>query len=119
MRDFAAQTSELAVGRAHWLADDSVDLVDFTVGGLLAERAHTDADRVAVVGVRHDDGAETRLTYAELYDQATRVASALKALTVRGSHVALWAPNVLEWPIIQYGAALAGMVSRRAQPGAA
>ena len=31
-------------------------------------------------------------------------------LAERGSFIAIWAPNVIEWPIIQYGAALAGMV---------
>jgi fatty-acyl-CoA synthase/long-chain acyl-CoA synthetase len=99
-----------ALERAHWRADQSADLVDFTVGGLLAQRADSHADRLAVVGVRHDDGAEVRLSYAELYDEAGRVATALCELAERGSYVAIWAPNVVEWPIIQYGAALAGMV---------
>lgn len=62
------------------------------------------------MGVRHDTGATERLTYAELFDEASRVAAALSALTPAGGLVALWAPNVIEWPIIQYGAALAGMV---------
>ncbi len=95
---------------AHRPADDSVDLVDLTVGGLLALRADSHADRVAVVGVGHDDGAEVRISYAELFEQAGRVARALGALAQQGSYVAIWAPNVVEWPIIQYGAALAGMV---------
>jgi fatty-acyl-CoA synthase/long-chain acyl-CoA synthetase len=99
-----------ALERAHWRVDQSADLVDFTVGGLLAQRADSHADRLAVVGVRHDDGAEVRLSYAELYDEAGRVATALCELAERGSYVAIWAPNVVEWPIIQYGAALAGMV---------
>ncbi|MDX1888912.1 class I adenylate-forming enzyme family protein [Mycolicibacterium sp. 050158] len=94
---------------AHLPADDSVELIDLTVGQLLAWRARTHADQPAFVGVRHD-GSPARLTYAQLYDEAARVATALTAVTERGDHVALWAPNVLEWPIIQYGAALAGVV---------
>jgi fatty-acyl-CoA synthase/long-chain acyl-CoA synthetase len=96
--------------RAYWPADVGTGLVDYTVGGLLAQRALDHAGRVAVVGARHDDGRQCRLDYAEVYDQAARVASALSGLAERGSHIALWAPNVVEWPIIQYGAALAGMV---------
>jgi len=96
--------------QAYWAADESVSLVDSTVGGLLAERADSHADRLALVGVRHDDCAEVRLSFAELYDEAGRVATALCALAERGSYIAIWAPNVVEWPIIQYGAALAGMV---------
>ena len=96
--------------RAHWPADESADLVDLTVGGLLGLRARHHADRVAIVGLRHDDGVEVRLSYAELYHRAGQVATALLALVERGSYVAIWAPNVVEWPIIQYGTALAGMV---------
>jgi len=96
--------------QAYWPADESAALIDSTVGGLLAQRAHSHADRLALVGVRHDDGVEVRLSYAELYDEAGRVATALCALAERGSYVAIWAPNVVEWPIIQYGAALAGLV---------
>jgi fatty-acyl-CoA synthase len=96
--------------RAHWPADESVDLVDLTVGGLLALRARDHTDRLAIVGVGHDDGVEVRLSYMELYDQAGRVATALSAFAERGNFVAIWAPNVLEWTIIQYGAALAGLV---------
>jgi len=97
------------LGYAHLPADQSVELIDLTVGRLLAQRAQTHADRLAIAGVRHD-GSSDRLTYGQLYDEAARVATALSALAVRGSHVALWAPNVLEWTFIQYGAALAGMV---------
>jgi fatty-acyl-CoA synthase len=91
-------------------ADDSADLVDHTVGGLLALRADSHGDRLALVGVRHDDGTEVRLTYAGLFDEAGRVATALAEFVERGGYVAIWAPNVVEWPIIQYGAALAGVV---------
>jgi fatty-acyl-CoA synthase len=106
----AGQPGGCNLQQAYLPADESVPLVDSTVGGLLAQRAHSHADRLALVGVRHDDGAEVRLSYAELYDEAGRVATALCALAERGSYVAIWAPNVVEWPIIQYGAALAGMI---------
>ena len=95
--------------RAHLPADQSAELIDLTVGGLLARRAQTHPEWTAIVGVRHD-GSPARLTYAQLYDEAARVAAALTGLTGRGDYVALWAPNVLEWTIIQYGAALAGVV---------
>ena len=106
----ASPARESVLERAHWPAEEGASLVDLTVGELLARRAEQHADRLAIVGVRHGDGADVRLTYAQLYDEAARVATALSALADRGSYVALWAPNVVEWPIIQYGAALAGMV---------
>jgi fatty-acyl-CoA synthase len=96
--------------RACWQADTNVELVDFTVGGLIADRARAHPDRVALVGVRHGSGETVRLTYGQLFDEAGRVATALSRLTERGSYVAIWAPNVVDWPVVQYGAALAGMV---------
>jgi fatty-acyl-CoA synthase len=105
----AAPAGGLELRRAHLPADDSAALVDLTVGQLLAQRADSHAGQPALVGVRHD-GSSARLTYAQLYDEAARVATALSALAERGSYIALWAPNVLEWAVIQYGAALAGMV---------
>ncbi|WP_431232980.1 class I adenylate-forming enzyme family protein [Mycolicibacterium psychrotolerans] len=102
----------MTVGLAHayWTADRSTELVDLTVGELLAERAGSDPRRAALIGTRHGSVTPVRLTYAEVYSEACRVATALARLAERGSHIALWAPNVVEWPIIQYGAALAGMV---------
>ncbi|CDO90369.1 long-chain fatty acid--CoA ligase [Mycobacterium triplex] len=96
--------------RSYLSADTSIELEDYTIGALLAERAHTHAETTALVGPAHDDGTEVRLTYRVLFDEARRVATALARLTRPGDYVALWAPNVVEWPIIQYGAALANVV---------
>ncbi|MCR8899923.1 acyl--CoA ligase [Gordonia sp. GONU] len=91
-------------------ADTTVPLIDITIGGLLTQRAAERPDALALVGTRHGTGERVRLTYAELLDEAARVATAIAASTRPGSYVALWAPNVVEWPIIEYGAALAGVV---------
>ncbi len=91
-------------------ADRSVPLVDDTVGGLLAARASQHPDRDALVGARHGSGASRRLTYAQLLEEAAGVAAALLAVADPGDLVALWAPNVIEWTVIQYGSALAGVV---------
>ncbi|WP_179467940.1 class I adenylate-forming enzyme family protein [Mycolicibacterium vinylchloridicum] len=95
---------------AYWTADRSTELVDLTVGELLAERAGSDPQRTALIGTCHGSATPVRLSYGELFVEACRVATALARLADRGSQIALWAPNVVEWPIIQYGAALAGMV---------
>lgn len=96
--------------RAQWNADRSVDLVDVTVGRLLIERASQHPDRTAIVGIRYETGSQERLSYRALLQEATQVADGLLTLTPRGSRVSVWAPNVIEWPILQYGAALAGIV---------
>ncbi|KAA9165998.1 AMP-binding protein [Amycolatopsis acidicola] len=92
-----------------WHKDESVPLVDHTVGSLLAARAGEHADAPALVGNAYRDGSQRRLTYGELYAEARQVARALLRLAEPGEFVALWAQNIVEWPIIQYGAALAGV----------
>lgn len=93
-----------------WLAGDTtLPLAELTIGQLLAARAVESPDSLALVGTSHA-GSDLRLTYAELYDEACRVATALNQLASPGDFVALWANNVAEWPVIQYGAALAGVV---------
>jgi fatty-acyl-CoA synthase len=106
----AHPSTSAGLERSFWRRDDRTELVDFTVGALLAQRARSHPDTIALVGTRHGSGVEIRRTYAELYDDAARTATALTALLQRGSYVAIWAPNVVEWTIVQYGAALAGMV---------
>ncbi len=90
-------------------ADVTAALVEHTVCSLLAERAVSHADTTALIGTRHGDGQEVRLTWAQMYAEAQHVATGLRALAKPGDFVAMWAPNVAEWPIIQHGAALAGV----------
>jgi fatty-acyl-CoA synthase len=92
-----------------WPADRGVPLSEHTVGSLLAERARQAPDALAVVATDHS-GQPARYSYAELYEAAQRVADGLLELAEPGEFVALWAPNLAEWPLVEYGAALAGVV---------
>jgi fatty-acyl-CoA synthase/long-chain acyl-CoA synthetase len=91
-------------------ADTTEPLSEHTVCSLLADRAAAYPDRVAVVGASVGAPDQVRLTYAELYAEAQRVATALRRLAEPGEMVALWAPNVVEWVLVQHGAAMAGVV---------
>lgn len=106
----APSTTERTLETSLWAPDDAVPLVDATVGALLADRAERHPDVPALVGTRHGDGAAVRWSYGELFDEARAVAAGLLRVADPGDHVALWAPNVAEWPVIEYGAALAGVV---------
>ena len=103
------QSHSLPLKESFWPRDESVPLLDVTVGELLAERAQTHADAPALVGVVHGTEEWCRLSYRELYAEARQVAAGLLRLAEPGEYVAIWAPNIVEWPIVQYGAALAGM----------
>ncbi|GAA4737224.1 class I adenylate-forming enzyme family protein [Actinomycetospora chibensis] len=106
----AASTTERTLERSRWDRDEAVPLAEATIGGLLADRAEHQPDAPALIGRRHGDSAEQRYTYGELFTEARVVAAALLRVAEPGDHVALLAPNVVEWPVIEYGAALAGVV---------
>jgi fatty-acyl-CoA synthase len=93
---------------SYWPAEPSVELRDLTVGALLREAATDSPDVVGLVaGV---PGVDRRWSFAEMLADAERVAYALLARFSPGERVAVWAPNLPEWVLLEFGAALAGMV---------
>ncbi|WP_208834789.1 class I adenylate-forming enzyme family protein [Streptomyces vinaceus] len=93
---------------SHWPADTSGPLASHTVGSLLREVAAARPDQVALVSVP-EEGESRRWTYAELLGEAERIAAGISERVPLGGRVALWAPNVAEWPIVEYAAALASV----------
>jgi fatty-acyl-CoA synthase len=85
------------------------DLVDYSVGGLLAATVARSADRLALVADL-DVGGRREWTYRELYDDATRLAYSLLQYFEPGEHVGVWMPNSAEWVLLELGCALAGLV---------
>ena len=89
-------------------ADTSSPVLETTVGGILREAAARAPDQVALIeGV---PGERRSWTYAELLADAERVARALAARFAKGDRIAVWAPNIPEWVLLEYGAGLAGVV---------
>ena len=95
--------------RSSWPAETSTPVLETTIGDLLREAAAQDPDRPALIAGVPDPAARTRLTYAETLAAAERVASALLGRFEPGQRIAVWAPNTIEWILLEYGAALAGM----------
>ncbi|HET7628436.1 MAG TPA: AMP-binding protein [Bacillales bacterium] len=82
-------------------------LLSRTVGGLLREKANELPDHEAIVYPEHG----IRYTYKEFYELSGKVAKSLMALGIeKGDHVAVWATNVPEWLLLQFGTARAGAV---------
>jgi acyl-CoA synthetase (AMP-forming)/AMP-acid ligase II len=102
---------------AHWPADRSLELIEETAASSLAVRATADPDHLALVGW-DQAGRERRLTYEDLDRAATSVAVHLLEIARPGDHVAVLAPNLVEWPIVEYGASRAGMVLVALNPSA-
>ncbi|HEY8546511.1 MAG TPA: FadD3 family acyl-CoA ligase [Acidimicrobiales bacterium] len=82
------------------------DLEWGTIPNLARSAAERFGDHPALV-----DG-ETRLSYAELWVEARQAAKAyIAAGVVPGDRVALWAPNVWEWPVALLGLHAAGAIA--------
>jgi acyl-CoA synthetase (AMP-forming)/AMP-acid ligase II len=100
----------IALTTSHWIPDGSGPplLQGATVGSRLREVANEVPDRVALVeGLPKPD--RRQWTYAELLADAERCAGWLLQHFDPGEHVAVWANNLPEWVILEYGAALAGL----------
>ncbi|RZT22324.1 MULTISPECIES: AMP-binding protein [Fictibacillus] len=83
------------------------ELMKVTVGDCLKEQAQKNKAQEAIVysklGIRY--------TYQEFYELTTKVAKGLMAMGIKkGDHIAVWATNVPEWLLLQFGSARAGAV---------
>jgi len=101
--------NDLKVAESYWPADLTEPVLETTCGGVLRSAAEQAPDAVALMAGTPDPAARRRIAYAELLTEAERAARALLGRFVPGERVAVWAPNIPQWTILQFGAALAGM----------
>jgi len=106
-------------------ADNSIAILDMTAGDLLHQAASEDPSRTALIEVAPSSfltaidpaiACPRHWTYAELQADAELAAQWLLTKFEPGEHICVWAPNMAEWVILQYGAALAGLVLVTANP---
>ncbi|MGE4649578.1 MAG: AMP-binding protein [Myxococcota bacterium] len=90
-------------------ADTSSPVLETTVGGALREAAREQPDALAFVEGVPDPAARRRWSYAELLADSEQVARALRQRFEPGERIAVWAPNIPEWVILEFGAGLAGL----------
>lgn len=83
---------------------------NITIGQLLKEAADECPDRVAMIAGVNDLGERRQCTYAEMYSDALTVARALRKRFEPGERVAIMAPNILKWVLVEFGSALAGTI---------
>ncbi len=90
---------------AHGLG--SKPLLGQTIGANLERTATEHPEREAFVSVHQG----VRLTYAEFDAQVDRLARGLMAAGLPiGDRVGIWSPNRIEWALVQYATAKAGLI---------
>jgi len=85
-------------------------VLETTAGGVLREAAAAGPDMIAMVGGLPDPAQRRRWTYAELLAEAEQAARALSSRFAPSERVAVWAPNLPEWVILEFAATLAGLI---------
>jgi fatty-acyl-CoA synthase len=91
--------------------DTSIPLRETTVGLILREAASEFGSRIALVeGTAVGAEERRRWTFADLRRDAEQVAGSLLERFDPGERVAVWAPNIPEWVLLELGAGLAGVV---------
>jgi fatty-acyl-CoA synthase len=98
------------VATSYWQADTSEPVRETTVGEVLRAAAAAAPQMTAMVAGVPDPGGRRRWTYAGLLAEAEQAARALSARFAPGERVAVWAPNLPEWVILEFAAGLAGLV---------
>lgn len=99
----------MTLTESYWPGTD-VTVLETTVGDVLRAASSATPDAPALTGGAADPAARRTWTYGELLADAERTARALLARFEPGDHVAIWAHNVPEWVLLEYGMGLAGVV---------
>jgi fatty-acyl-CoA synthase len=95
---------------SHWLPDTSNPVIERTVGDALRCAARVFAGEIALVEGSADRHARRAWTYSELLNASERIALGLSRRFAPGEHVAVWSNSSPEWLLLEFGAALAGLV---------
>ena len=102
---------------SHATGPSSPPVHDTTIGQILHAAALAAPDRAAIIEGITDVSARRQWTYAQLDVTVDQVARALLSHFKPGDHIAVWAQNIPEWIMLEFGIARAGMVIVTVNPG--
>src|ERR1700761_5600759 len=102
---------------SYWPATVDEPILDLTVGDILRQGAARWPDAIALQEADMQGQLGRAWSFAGLLADAERLALALLTRYTPGERIAIWAPNVPEWVILEYAAALAGLTLVTANPG--
>ena len=99
---------------SYWQSEsDGIPLLEISIGDLLDRRAEEIPTQEAIVYSCYPEfgGAlDIRLTYREYRKRVNAIARGLMALGLnKGDHIAVWAVNLPEWPLLELAAFKAGL----------
>jgi fatty-acyl-CoA synthase len=107
----------LTLSDSYCPAQTDEELHDTSVGGVLRDAAARTPNAPALHEADGDGILSRHWTYVELLSDSERLAHALLTRYQPGERIAVWAPNIPEWVIAEFGLALAGIVLVTVNPG--
>ena len=108
---------KVSLTESYFPAQSDEDVLETTVGGILRAQAARTPNAGALLEAGMDGRIGRAWTYAELLADSERLARALLTRFKPGERICVWAPNIPEWVIMEYAAALAGLTLVTANPG--
>src|SRR3954463_491152 len=102
--------TKMALTMSHVAGPATPAVREWTFGDLLRKAAEAAPDRLALIAGLPDPAQRRKWTYAELYREAQRTARALSTRFKKGERIAVWAQNLPEWIMLEFGAGMAGLV---------
>ena len=100
----------MTLTKSHVAGPTTPAVREMTFGDLLRKAAEAAPDRLALIAGVPDPKLRRQWTYAEFYREAQRTARALLSRFKPGERIAVWAQNLPEWMMLEFGAGMAGMI---------
>lgn len=107
---------QINLQNAYFPAQDDTHIRDITIGQLLRETAVNSPDQIAVQEIDNEGKTARTLSYKELLSKSEKLAFALCQYFQKDEKIVVWAPNVLEWMVMEYACAFSGLVLVTANP---
>src|SRR2546428_8886898 len=106
----------MALTQSHVAGPTTPAVREMTFGDLLRKAAEAAPDRLALIAGVPDPKLRRQWSYAQFYREAQRTARALLSHFKPGERIAVWAQNLPEWVMLEFGAGMAGMGVVTANP---
>lgn len=100
----------MVLTESYFAGPTTPEVREMTFGELLRKAAEAAPDRLALIAGVADPGLRREWTYAQFYREAQRTARALLTRFRPGERVAIWAQNIPEWVMLEFGAGMAGLI---------
>ena len=87
-----------------------VELWRHAVGEQLRYASLKNPNNIALVEIKEDGSISRKWSYKDLYNASLSIAKILSSKYNKGDRIAVWSSNNPEWVLLEFAAALAGLI---------